>query len=172
MFHCSNHVKEATGDGLMILYRGQKRNAGAWKCNTISWCAYFPQVSVELETGATSLARWQWGSMFLKQSLKDKGPDVCEGSTEGGIAFPQPPKHAFVLWVWMVQKVDSSVQRSTADVSSLWVACCHLTHLPPHLNPPSKPHTISIPGKDNNVYTKTHPHSAVLFIPNPKHTYA
>lgn len=51
-------------------------------CNTISCCGYFSQVIVEFETGA--LARWQRWSALLKQSLQDKGPDVCEGSAKGG----------------------------------------------------------------------------------------
>lgn len=144
----------------MILYRGQKRNAEEWMCNTISCCGYFSQVSVEIETGATSWARWQWGSMLFKQPLKDKGPDVCEGSAKGGIAFPQPPKHPFVLWVWIVQKVDSSVQRSTADVSILsdWLVAISPIY-------PFIPHTKTQP-----VNLTLHQFLAKVFTLKPTHT--
>lgn len=131
-------------------------------CNTISCCGYFSHVSVEIETRATARAQWQWGSTLLKQSLKDKGPDVCEGTAEGGggIAFPQPPKHPFVLWVWIVQKVDSSVQRSAADVSILsdWLVAISPIY-------PFTPHTKTWP-----VNLTLHPFLANVFTLKPTHT--
>lgn len=93
--------------------------------------------------------------------LKTKDQMSVKALLKGGeIAFPQPPKHPFVLWVWIVQKVDSSVQRSAADVSILsdWLVAISPIY-------PFTPHTKTWP-----VNLTLHPFLANVFTLKPTHT--